>query len=288
MQFVDYHEITMKAVTIHELSRRICFFVGVVLLGSAPAMGQQWAGSGITEAFLDVTLSSVVAGRIVSIAVAEGDAVQKDQTLLELDHSLESLEVQRRMIVWESQVDLESAAQQLKLLKEDLDGSRALYDGSQSISREDLRQKELQTIMAQAEYDRLVIGEKREEIEHEIAVAQLERRFVKAPFSGIVVEVHLQESESANPQEPLVRIIDISQCRLVMYLDVGIARSLDVNEIVNIRIELPEGQLSQKGRVEYISPLVDPASNYTQVKIVFENSDGAVTPGLIGRLELES
>ena len=94
-----------------------------------------------------------------------GDYVRKGETILELDNVLESLEVERRKLIAESKVDLESAASQLDALQQDLEEMQRLYEDTRSISRDEIQKRELDIILAKAEYGRLELAEAREEIE---------------------------------------------------------------------------------------------------------------------------
>src|SRR6202012_934931 len=55
--------------------------------------------SGITQPFMDVTLGLADAGIIHEEFFKEGDAIKKGDTILELDKSLETIEVERRKAV---------------------------------------------------------------------------------------------------------------------------------------------------------------------------------------------
>jgi RND family efflux transporter MFP subunit len=248
---------------------------------------QDWAGSGITEPYRDSTVSTTVVGAVSSIDVNEGQFVRRGQTLIELDNELEKLEVDRRKLVMESKVELESAQAQFELIGEDLATTRELYQNTRSISEEDLMQKEMDYALAEAEVNRLKIAEQREEIEYKIAQAQLENRLVKAPFDGIVVRLFVEEGENCSPQQPLARIADTRRVRLVVHMDSGLSRTLKRGMGVRVRVDEMNSPITRRGSVEFISPVVDPSSGLREVKVLFDNADGRVHPGVAGSLLLE-
>jgi RND family efflux transporter MFP subunit len=273
----------------HRFESRILLIIAlaVFLLPAVPVLSQDWAGSGITEPYRDATVSTTVVGAVSSIDVAEGQFVRRGQTLIELDNELEKLEVERRKLVMESKVELESAQAQLELLEKDLATTRELYQNTRSISEEDLMKKEMDYKLAEAEVNRLKITEQREEIEYEIAQAQLANRLVTAPFDGIVVRLFVEEGENCSPQQPLVRIADTRRVRLVVHMDSGLSRTLERGMAVRVRVDEMDNPVTRRGNVEFISPVVDPSSGLREVKVLFDNSDSRVHPGIAGSLLLE-
>lgn len=51
-----------------------------------------------------------------------------------------------------------------------------------------------------------------------------------------------------------------------------------------MQISSNKGILNREGTVEFISPVVDPASDLVTVKILFKNNDVSVKPGVSGFL----
>ena len=101
-----------------------------------PLFGQDMPSySGITESIKDVTLSLPVSGRVSNIFFDEGDKVKKGQLLVSLDKKMEELEVNRRKLLWESKVEVDSASRKEKTLKSLLDATRRLFESTDSVSK---------------------------------------------------------------------------------------------------------------------------------------------------------
>jgi RND family efflux transporter MFP subunit len=190
-------------------------------------------------------------------------------------------------LIAESKVDLEASEKQLEILKKDFESTKTLFDETKSISEQEVFRKELEFMVAQAEYDRLILAEQLEEFEYKIAKAQLEKRLIIAPFDGVIVEVIAEVGENCSPQQPLIRIADTRQVRLVVYVEPNISRKLRPSMIVTINIEGNDSTLVRRGEVEFISPVVDPSSGLREVKVLFNNANGSVPPGATGSLMLE-
>jgi RND family efflux transporter MFP subunit len=271
-------------------ARSLAAWLAVAVLftiSAAAGPAQGLSPRGITEPLHDAKVSSAVAGTVVAIRVTEGQLVKAGDPVFELDSDLETLEVERRKLIAESTVEVDAARNRMETLGVDLEGTRRLHEQTHSVSAEDLRKKELEYRLAKADLDRLVVSHKREEIEYRIAVAQRQKKTVTAPFDGVVVKLQLELGESASQQQPLFRIVDTSRCRLVVHMEQAPSLKLKPGAKVNLRIMEADGPVAVQGSVEFISPLVDAASGLREVKVVFDNPDGRVHPGVAGLIVSE-
>ncbi len=259
-------------------------FLGCLLPG---AWGQGLAPRGITEPYRDATLSATVAGTLAVIYKKEGERVRAGEVILELEKDLESLEVERRRLVAESKVELEAARRRAEQLQQELAAMRGLYDSTRSVSREQLQQKELETRLAEGELERLSVAEAREAIELRIAEAQLRQRSIRAPFDGLIAEIVPEIGEACYPQQPLVRVVDTSRCRLIVHLEAAAASELEAGKPAQLKFEGLRPPNLIRGVVEYVSPVADPASGLLEVKVLFDNPEGRIRPGLSGTLLLK-
>lgn len=272
------------------MNRSMAGRIGAAALGAA-SLGAPFAYgavfSGITEPIRDATLSFTVPGTIAAIRVEEGDPVAEGQVVVELDKELEELEVARRRMVWESKVEVESAEQRAATIRRDLEGTRRLFETTQSVSQDELEKKELEYNLAVAEWERLKTVEEREGIEYKMAEEQLRRRQIRAPMDGHVAEILVEEGEGCEPRQPVVRIVQTRRARFVANVDAGIARRLDVGRTVRLDIDGGIDTIRRQGTISFVSPVVDPASGLQQVKAVFDNDDGGVRPGVAGVMILD-
>lgn len=258
----------------------------LVLAPAQQVVGQQQGPRGITEPYHDVTLSVTVPGRVSQMLKKEGDKVRAGEEILELDTDLESLEVERRQAILDSSVELEEAKQKLATANQLLDSTRALYSSTHSVSQDELRQKELDADVASLEVQRLKDAKQQQKIEYELAQAQLAQRKVVAPFDGVIVKLFVDLGDQRNPQAPVARVVDNSQCRLVVQLDAAGWRGLEKGSMVHISVPSTIQPAPAQGVIEYIAPVVDPSSGLREIKILFDNPDGRVLPGVTGTLLL--
>lgn len=213
--------------------------------------------AGITEPFLDVTLSAPVSGIITAQKFREGDFVKEGDVLLELDKKLEELEVERRKLVRDQKWS-------------DFDGAQKLFKTTKGVSKEEVEKKE-------AEY-------KIAAVEHGMAAEQMRRRHVIAPLSGALTEFLLDVGEACQPYQPLVRVVDARRCYFIANIEAKLAGRLKLDQTVSMEIDTGAGTAGVQGRIVFLSPVVDPASGLQKVKVLFDNRDGKIRPGVSGRM----
>lgn len=262
--------------------RRISAMVSLQIFLLSAAWGQGLAPRGITEPCRDATLSATVAGTLAVIHKKEGEPVRAGEVILELEKELESIEVERRQLIAESKVELEAARRRAEQLRLELEATRRLYDSTGSVSREQLQQKELETLLAEAELERLGIAEKREMLELRIAETQLRQRSIVSPFDGVIAQIIPEIGEACYPQQALVRVVDTSRCRLIVHLEAAAALQLAVGKPAQLRFDGIRPPNLVRGVVELVSPVVDPASGLVEIKVLFDNLEGRIRPGLSG------
>jgi RND family efflux transporter MFP subunit len=218
------------------------------------------SAAGITEPILDVTLSAAVPGLIGARLVQEGDFVTAGQVVVELDKKLEELEVSRRKLL-------------VNRLESDLEATRALFNRTKSVSLEELERKETEYRVAVVEY--------------ELAKEQLQRRLVVSPLSGIVTRLLLEVGEACQAHQPLARIVDTRRCYFISNVEAKTGHQLKVNQTVKLEIESETSTVTLEGKTVFVSPVVDPASGLLRVKVLFDNAEGKVRPGVAGRMVWE-
>ncbi|HEY4416358.1 MAG TPA: efflux RND transporter periplasmic adaptor subunit [Verrucomicrobiae bacterium] len=213
--------------------------------------------SGITQPFMDVTLGLADAGIIHEEFFKEGDAVKKGDAILELDKSLETIEVERRQAVMD----------QDKMIYE---STAELAKNTKSVSKTDLAKATAQYNVSTAEYH--------------TAVQELANRELMAPFSGTIVEIQLHPGAAVAPYQSVVRLVDTSRCYFIGHVDGVSASNLHLEQAVKIKVD---GGQTVSGKIVYISPTVDAASGLARIKAIFDNADGKIRPGLAAQMTVE-
>jgi RND family efflux transporter MFP subunit len=248
---------------------------------AAPASGL--SAPGVTQALRDVKLSVTVPGRIEAMLVREGSRVRQGELLLHLDRTLEELEIQRRRLLVQDRARIDELRMKEKTLGDQVQSLRPLLLTG-GVSRKQFEDEEMALGSVSAERKALEAAKEREQVELLLAQEAFERRHLRSPISGIVTKLAAREGESIGPSEPTITVVDTSRVRFIAAVPAAWSQRLRTG--LNVRVELgQESQLRLRtAQVVFVSPVTDPSSGLVEVIAEFDNPDGAVRPGITGRL----
>ena len=239
---------------------------------------------GITEPQRQISLSSPVQGVIKKILVVEGDHIKAGETLLELDHSIENLERERKRIVMEDQSDLKEVKARIEVLQKQVAEGRILARTG-GISIKQVEDEELALSAAKAQLESLTASKKQAEIDHKLAEHYYQQKKITSPIAGIVTLVNGESGETVKPQETLLRIVDISKIRFVGTFPLSQNYRFKVAEEATIQLMQHGELIKRKATVKYVSPLADAASGLRELFAEVDNSDLKIVPGTAAELK---
>ena len=87
--------------------------------------------------------------------------------------------------------------------------------------------------------------------------------------------------------EPVIEIADVRTCRMVAYVVANRAGKLKPGQQVSLSLDGRKQVRRKKGKIEFVSPVVDKSSMLRTVKVIFDNTDLAVEPGVTGKILLK-
>lgn len=215
----------------------------------------------------DVRVSALVAGRIVSMAVAEGDHVEQGQELARIDdRPFQDPLRQAEAAVEQAKANLENA--RLNLTRNETLFQRGVA------ARKDLEDARTQVSVFEAALH---------QAEAALALARLPvaRTEVRSPLSGIVVKrfASVGEQVDGTAAQPLFEVANLSVAELFGNVSAVYLGKIRVGQKVEITTDSFPGT-KFPGRVVAISPAVDPATNVGLVRIRISNSGGLLRLGM--------
>lgn len=238
---------------------------------------------GVTQAVHDVKLSMTVAGRIDAVLVREGARVRQGQLLMHLDRALEALEVQRRQLLLDDNARLQELKLKEATLMAQVAALRPLLPTG-GVSRKQLEDEEMSLGAVSAERKAIEASKARERVELALAQEAFERRHLRSPIDGVVTKVALRVGESVGPHEPVISVVDTSRVRFMGTVPARGGGPLRVGSTVKIELGQEATSRSRTAKVVFVSPITDPSSGLVEIIAEFDNPDGAVRPGISGRL----
>jgi membrane fusion protein (multidrug efflux system) len=210
---------------------------------------------GETEPWQDVRVAADTGGRVEWIGPREGDKVQKGELIAKIDVSALKAALDRA----------EAAAK----LADELYRRRAGLFEQKIITEEDLDRSKTERILAQ--------GNLRQ------ARVEYERGFVRAPITGLVNHLYVDEGEFVDRGRPITDLVNVDTIEINVNVPELDVRYLKVGQSAGVRIDaFPERRLL--GKVDFVAYKADPATKTFHVKVLTDNSDHAVRPGMIARV----
>jgi membrane fusion protein (multidrug efflux system) len=117
------------------------------------------------------------------------------------------------------------------------------------------------------------------EIQLQQAIVAQDKKTVKAPFDGVVTKRIRAVGEAVDQYFPLLTMVNLSQVYLETYLPANRLRDLQTGQAVEVHVaDMPERTFT--GHVDFIAPVIDPASGEFRIKILLANADRALRSGM--------
>jgi len=209
---------------------------------------------GQTEALHDVRLAAQRGGVVEWTGVTEGDAVSVGETIARID--LAALEAGR-----------DRARANLGLAEDQLRRRRDLYARG-VLAKEELDQAQNELTSAQTLLR-----------EAEVAYSH---GSVTSTLAGVVNKLHVDPGEFVGEGDPVADIVNVATMRVNFDVPEGDVRFLAQGQKVLVQLDTyPERQW--EGVIDFVAWKADPATRTFQVRVVVDNADGTMRPGMIAR-----
>lgn len=205
--------------------------------------------NGSTQPDEEVVISSEVPGKIQKILFKEGSRVRRGAPLIQLDDI--ELRAQRRRLVVQQELN-EKIAERLQ----------ALYE------KEGVSLQEYEVARAEVE-----------KVKAEIALidAQLTKRTIRAPFSGVLGLRMVSEGSYLSPGTPIVRLVNIDPIELEFSIPERYSRAVGPGTEVNFRLDGREEDY--RATVVAAEPNINPETRTFLLKATAPNPSGRILPG---------
>jgi RND family efflux transporter MFP subunit len=234
--------------------------------GEAPRPG---AVEGVTKPSEDVTLSFSRPGRVAKILVKEGQLVEAGQVLLQQDDAAEQVQLRQLKLQADSDVRVRAAQAQLDQKKVDCQkmeeagkkGAAAVMEVEHA--KLDVTIADLSLELARFEHDQ-------DRLKYEEAKAQVDRMRIESPIAGRVEKLSIQEGESKDAQQPVIRVVKIDPLWIDVPVPLKRARGLAVGEAAAVAFP-DERSADAEGRIVHVPAVADAASGTLLVRVEAKN-----------------
>jgi membrane fusion protein (multidrug efflux system) len=216
-----------------------------------------FTGTATLEAEEETEVVAKVSGVVERILAEEGQYVVAGQALARLDDEKLAIELDR-------------ASANLENLEQEFSRAEELFAGNLISAQE----------FQQAKYD----------YEHQKAVAELakldlEYSTIRAPISGVVAERLIKVGNMVLANSSVYRITGMNPLLAVLHVPEREIGKLRKGHRARLRADALEGTAFD-GRIERISPVVDPATGTVKVTVEVTDRQGRLKPGMFARVDI--
>jgi len=231
----------------------------------------------------DVTITPQVSGQLMKICVAEGQQVNKGQTLFIIDSRNAQLDLEA------AQANLQAALAQENSAKLEYESNKNLFEkkivSSYMLNNSENAYKQAQAAVAQA---RSAVNR---------AKVDLGFCTITAPVSGVIGGIPVRSGDQVSPMTELTMVSG----NTTMYAEFSVTEAIveamvqegiKADELKNYIASLPEAtfvmkngtEYPHKGRVISLTGVVNDATGSLTAKVSFPNPDGHLYSGIQGTI----
>ncbi|MBZ0198539.1 MAG: efflux RND transporter periplasmic adaptor subunit [Ignavibacteriaceae bacterium] len=245
-------------------------------LVSASQSNAVLTASGYVVAQRKASIGSKATGRLVSLAVVEGDAVKKNQVIGRLeDDEVKALYEQTNATLKLYQADLLNAENNYRIKK-------SLFESKVA--------SETDFITAKSQYDRVLASIELAKAQIKAAEVAVEYTLIRAPFDGTVLTKNADVGEIVSPlgasvtsRAAVVTIADMYSLQVETDVSESNIEKIKPKQNCEITLDAYPG-VRYAGYVEKVVPTADRSKATVLVKVAFNKYDSRVLPEMSAKV----
>lgn len=220
----------------------------------------------------DIQIASETSGRVIRVGFEQGDKVEKNQILVQLEDDTVQAQIRRlRATIEREKTQLNSARKDLtreeSLFKEGVGAEKSFDDAESRVEMLEDQVKE-----AQAALDEALVLEKKFEI--------------RAPMNGTIASRSVGVGEYVNPGSPIADLVKIDRIRFEFALAERDVPRVSVGQELEFSIDAYPGLLL-KAPIAHISPAGNEMTRTFSVVVILENpEERPLLPGMSGKVRV--
>ncbi|MGD8562247.1 MAG: efflux RND transporter periplasmic adaptor subunit [Desulfarculaceae bacterium] len=212
---------------------------------------------GETEAVQDVRLGAERDGRVEWVGPKEGDRVKKGDLIAKVDVSA-------------AKAALDRAEAAFKLAEHQAARRKALH-ARKALPAEEMDRAVTEKVLAQ--------GNLRE------ARVRYDQGMVRSPIDGRVNKLHVDPGEYVGAGAAVADLVNMDRIRINLNVPELDVRYLKVGQKARVTVDAYPGE-HLTGQIDFVAFKADPATKTFKVRVVVDNQEGRIRPGMIARVAL--
>ena len=225
-----------------------------------------------------IKLGSAEEGILEEFLVDRGDLIEKDQVVARLNSELEEVNVEVARVRAQSDVEVESSRARLEYRESEATRIEQLH-AKKIVATKSMDEAAVERRLAVFALRAAELQRKTARLEYRHAKARLERRSIKSPVEGVVIERDMAVGEYAHEQVPIMTVAQIDPLNVEVFVPIGLYGSVAVGMPAEVEPEAPIGGV-HRARVTVVDRVFDTASGTFGVRLALPNPEGRLPAGL--------
>ncbi|SLN65976.1 efflux RND transporter periplasmic adaptor subunit [Roseisalinus antarcticus] len=251
--------------------------VALLLLPGSIVAAQDAVYDCVIEPALTVEIASAEGGTLQEVLVGRGDTVSRGDVLARLDSTVEETTVALMEERSRSDAGIIAQVARLQLSQSQLDRVSTLVERNIGAVGQ-LEEAQATVEVARGDLSLARLNQRIAALEFERAQETLDRRTIRSPIDGVIVERLLYSGEYADRDKPIFVIAQIDPLHVEVFLPVEIFGSVEIGREAIIDPAPPiEGRYT--GTITVIDRVFDAASGTFGLRVDLENPAFEVPAG---------
>lgn len=229
-----------------------------------------------------VELNAPMTGILAEVLVEEGQPVEADQPLAQMDDRLQKLVAASAELRAASEAQIERAAASLAEMEILLEQAKIVL-ARDAASEWEVRRAQLQRDQAKAEHQAALEGKALAESELALERQKLEQHRMIAPFAGVVTRITAEPGGTVSQSDAILTLAALDPLEAELYLPVDYYGELKVGERYALRAAAPV-HADLTGQLVVVDPVIEAASQTFRTVFRIENDDLRLPAGVDVRL----
>ena len=239
-----------------------------------------------TEPFRKIDIVPAEPGILRTLAVREGDQVQRDQQLGALDCEVQeiALEIARRNM--EARGQLESSLAERDLRRTRLERLQELRSSGHA-TQDEVDRAVADLRVAEANVQSVTEKQRTDELEFRRIAALIDRRILKSPIDGVVTRLYKEQADYVGATiSPVMTVMQLDPLRITFSVPNSAGTALRPGQ--SVALSLPESDQNAVGQVEFVSPVSEAESGTVRVKVLLKNPQSKFRCGVRCVIDLDA
>ncbi len=262
------------------LNRRVVIALAAILLllSETQLYAQQDSYNCVMEAKSTIELQSAEEGILDRVLVGRGQRVKAGEIVARLESRQEALTAERARLRAEAKTGVDGAKAQSEFRRKEAERLEDLRS-TNAIPERDYTTAVVESRLAEIAVETAVMEHDIAKLEYEQARSRLERRSIRSPVDGVVVDVTMFPGEYVHEQATVLTIAEIDPLHVEVFIPVSEYKAVQPGMPAKVSPELPIGG-NFDAEVAVVDNVFDAASRTFRVRLVLANTDYELPAGL--------